>query len=252
MARTFTSAGASYLYRTSVPVSGTPLTLSLWFRVTNATAHHTLCFLSRSTAGIGYLGISARGDVSGDPVQAYKDNGTAPASVATSSSGFSANTWHHVAQVVSGDAGNTVYLDGGNSGSDSTSRSFASMSLDRFSLAAFWYSAAKSGTVDGSVADVAIWSAALDVSEIQAMASGLRTSDQVRPESLVAQWPLGGLRPDNDRDQWSKAYDLTAVNSPTSADHPRLWYPSEPQIMQASAAATTKYSWWAWGSYGHV
>lgn len=248
MARSFTAGSTQYLEAASVPVSGWPLTMACWFRVPNITGNHTLFFLAKST-GVGYVGLSARGDLVGDPLEAYVDNGT-PA-MATSSAGFTANTWHHACLVRASDTSLVVYLNGGNSGSSATSKTWASIAPTHTQIGIVWYSGSRVGPLTGYIADAAIWSAALTADEVAAMATGLRTADQVRPSALVAQWPLGGLRPDNDRDQWSRAYDLTAVNSPTSVDHPRLWYPSAPQIINA-AASTTKYSWWAWGTFGNV
>lgn len=212
------------------------MSMACWFRVPNITGNHSLFFLAKST-GIGYVGLAARGDLAGDPVEAYVDSGVAI--MATSSVGFSANTWQHACLVRASDTSLVVYLNGGNSGSTSTSRTWAAISPTHTQIGIVWYSGSRVGPLTGYIADAAIWSAALTADEAAAMASGRLSADQVRPDSLVAYYPLGGLRPDNDRDQWGKSYDLTAVNSPTSVDGPRLWYPDDADLVTGAAAATS-------------
>lgn len=70
--------------------------------------------------------------------------------------------------------------------------------------------------MNGLIAEVGIWSAALTAAEIASLSAGF-TPDQVRPQSLVFYAPLvrelrdlrGGLA-------------ITATNSPTVATHPRI------------------------------
>jgi hypothetical protein len=55
----------------------------------------------------------------------------------------------------------------------------------------------------------------------------------VRPQSLVAYWPL--IR-DNDNDIVG-GYDMTAYNTPTVAAHPPVIYPVSPHVTYFAGAA---------------
>ena len=136
-----------------------------------------------------------------------------------------------------------MYLNGGGSGSNATSKVWPGPTHTQAAI--IFYGGSRIGPLTGYLSELAVWSEALTADEAAAMASGLLSADQIRPASLAAYWPLGGLRPDNDRDQWGKAYDLTAVNSPTSVDGPRLWYPDDADLVTGAAEATTKYWLWA-------
>lgn len=236
MARTFNGSSQS-LEVTSAIVSGAPLTLACWVRPDNITAAGTCISVSR-TASIGYFSLSLRGDKAGDPVEAIADDGVVTGAAATTT-GYSAGAWQHVCAVFTSSTARAVYLNGASKGTNTTSATPASLASTM--IGGVWYTATKLQNLAGRIADAAAWNVALSDAEVEAMALGLRTADQIRPSALLAHWPLGGLRPDNDRDQWAKAYDLTATGSPGSADHPRLWYSSAPQIMQASAAAATSF-----------
>ena len=78
------------------------------------------------------------------------------------------------------------------------------------------------------------WDAALTDDEVAALAAG-HSPLLIRPASLVAYWPLGGLSGDHDRDIVG-GYDLTAYNSPTWADHPPVIYPSGGRVVVAPSA----------------
>lgn len=80
------------------------------------------------------------------------------------------------------------------------------------------------------MAEVGLWSAVLDAGERAALSAGF-TPPQIRPASLVAYWPLGGLMGGNNAtagvlDRWANRYNLTAAGTPTWVDHPRVIYPA--------------------------
>jgi hypothetical protein len=79
---------------------------------------------------------------------------------------------------------------------------------------------------DGKLADIAFWSVALTASEVAALYKGY-SPQQIRPESLVAHYPCGGLYGRNSLDRWKSKLDLTDTNSPTYTDHPRIIYPQD-------------------------
>lgn len=244
MARVFAGGSSQYLIATGLSSFSQPVTFSAWIYPTSIAQ---TCIMSCSHAtGIKLIQmyLTAAGKIA-----CYADAGAGFVNL-IGTTVMSTNTWYHVAaRLKSGDY--QIWLNGVSEGTSSTA--VAVTGLTEICVATRRYSGSLGEYFSGRVADACVYGAGLITAQIEPMGLGLRTAEQSAAASIMAHYPLGGLRPDNDRDQWSRAYDLTAVNSPTSADHPRLWYPSEPQIMQASAAATsTKYSWWAWGTYGSV
>lgn len=235
MARVFAAASSQYVQTSAFQNPTAPLTLACWIRPTTTSGFQRA--MTWSASGTGQVAASvllnypSAGNVSS---QVYGGMGNI---LPTASGTFATNTWHHVACVTESLRAR-CYLDG-SAGSDGTWATQASWSFSTY-LSLGRADNTASQYYDGRIADAAVWSVALTAAEVQAMASGLRSADQIRPDALVAYWPLGGLRPDNDRDQWGKAYDLTAVNSPTSADGPPLWYPDDVDVVTGSAA-TTKY-----------
>jgi hypothetical protein len=124
-----------------------------------------------------------------------------------------------------------------NAATATNTTSFTSMGSANTTLLGAMYSA---GTIanhfDGKLADVAFWSVALDASEVAALYKGY-SPQQIRPASLVAHYPCGGLYGRNTLDRWKSKIDLTDTNSPTYTDHPRIIYPQDTWCGSYTAAA---------------
>jgi hypothetical protein len=207
VARSLASASSQYLEITSPVVSSPPFTAAYWFRVTNATALH-LGFALFGTSGVAYHYLGPRGDVAGDPVQVISDSGAATGAASTSTS-YSANTWHHACGVFTSTSSRTAYLDGGGSGTNTTS---VTLTPTRTAFGRMYYSGSPFGSYDGRVAHLAIWNAALGAAEVAALAAGYHPR-LVRPASLVS-------------------------HSPTWADGPRIIYPQGPHGVQLSSGGS--------------
>ena len=134
---------------------------------------------------------------------------------AESTSGITIGTWAHCCAVFSSSTNRTAYLNGGNSATDTTSRTPSGINSTR--IAARTFNGVQGLFFDGKIAEVGIWSAALTAAEITSLARGM-TCDKVRPQSLVFYAPLvrdlidakGGLT-------------ITNNNSATVAAHPRVY-----------------------------
>jgi hypothetical protein len=73
------------------------------------------------------------------------------------------------------------------------------------------------------MAEIALWSADLTDDEHTALSKGVSPT-LIRPQSLVAYWPLFA----NDAteiDRWKSGFDLTVIGA-TKAAQPRMYYPS--------------------------
>jgi len=154
-----------------------------------------------------------RGDIANDPIQIIQQGGGSSVLTLISTSGCSANTWHHACAVFTSATSRTIYLDGGNSATNTTSSTpsgINQMNIGSFKTAAGnWF--------NGQVAEVGLWSAALTQPEIASLAAGM-TCDKVRPQSLVFYAPLV-------RDLVDAKGGLTITNNNTATvvNHPRVY-----------------------------
>ena len=210
--------------------------MACWFNSDDATLSQFLMGISsENDYAYHHFGLWADGSVAGDPIKADTYDGTS--AVAASTSGFSANTWHHACAVWSATNARAAYIDGGSKGTDTTSCTPAS--LDNVTIAALYRWAGASNLVgaslmSGSIAEAAVWNAALTDAEVAMLALGLSPL-LIRPANLAGYWPL--IR-DEDRDR-AGDYHMTAYNTPSIATHPpklKPWW-LRPWTLRRAAAA---------------
>lgn len=196
--------------------SPTVYTFAVWLNTTRATNSDNILFLSEP-AGNNFFGLLF--DASGHLVFASKASSVAAAN-AVSSATVATGAWYHGCAVQAGLTSRTVYLNGGNTGTSATSQ--APLNVTQTALAAY---ATNSTTISspfaGRLAEAAVWGAALDAGEIQALARGL-SPIQVRPGSLLGYWPLLG-RSSPEIDLWRS--NAMTVTGAVQADHPPVLYP---------------------------
>jgi hypothetical protein len=211
MARTG-GTGNNFLTLGSAVVSAAPLTMACWFNVANTTANHNLMNITGASSDFG---IAASGATAGDPVMAFL-TAAGSGSNAVTTSGYTANAWHHACGVFASTTSRTAYLNGGNSATNTTSRTPASLTRTNLKL----YST--NGTTgfeaaNGSIAEAAIWSIDLSAAEVAALARGVSPL-RIRPGSLVAYWPLFGVAsPENNFEGGS--LHMSIVGTVTQAAH---------------------------------
>jgi len=86
----------------------------------------------------------------------------------------------------------------------------------------------------GRIAEPAVWDVSLSDDEIALLAKGFSPLF-FRPQNLAAYWPLIALEDINDR---IGGFNMTAVNTPVTADHmPKIIYPAPTLINYPAAAA---------------
>jgi len=193
------------------PIASPPVTLSVQFRRDGvATFVKTLVVLISSTLN---RDIALRLTNSNALAAIFTHNsGTG---TATSASTIPSNTWTHGALRVEVTGGNyyTVAVFANGVKTVGTSGSFTQ---DAIAFGAIG-STFGSFTYGGDIADVGIWSSALSDAEIISLSKGVSCS-KVRPQNLAFYAPL--IR--NLRDIRNNR-TLTAVNSPTVSNHPRIY-----------------------------
>lgn len=180
------NGSSSYIEYGTTPVTGVALTLACWFNMANVTATHTLISVSDSAGDSDYFRLAADGATGGDPVVADARRSTL--GTATTSSGFTANTWFHGCAVFTSATSRAAYINGGNSGTNATS--ITPLSIDRIGVGVL-DRLTRANFANGLIADVGIWNVALTTSDIAALAAGHPPS-KVRPQSLVRYLPLVG------------------------------------------------------------
>ncbi len=210
MAYDFTAASSQYLSMTSSPVSGPPLTMACWFNADQVTTSDFL--VSVSSATNQYFGLAILGANAGDPVGAF-DFSSSGLLGASTTAGYTAGTWTHAVGVWSSLRNRTAYINGGNSATNTNTQT--SFTLTRSQIAAL--AGVSSNRMNGLIAEVGIWNAALTADEIASLAKGM-TCDKIRPQNLVFYAPL--VRDLNDQ---KGGLAITNNNGATVANHPRVY-----------------------------
>jgi hypothetical protein len=207
-----------YLYTTSVPTSTLPLTLCAWFYPDSLNGYHSLVNLSSGTGGSTFS-LDARGGDAGDPVSAvdFRNVSSASFTVANTTTGYVTGQWNHGAAVLSANNSRTAYLNGGNSATNTTNQT-QTPTFNRIGIGIYFNAAnLVSSYLDGRIAEVGIWNAALTQPEIASLAKGM-TCDKIRPQNLVFYAPLVRNLQDI-----KGGRTITNNNGATVADHPRVY-----------------------------
>lgn len=208
MARNFVRASSHYLSQAGIPVTGPPYTFVAWAKSNNGSNYQ--CAFQLSGGGAAGSALFFAGAVGGTPIQYF-----CGAATATTSTGYSTGTWHHIAATKASATSHSVYIDGGSKGTSGTSATIAltSLQVGRRGDSAHYF--------DGDIAECAIWDIVLTDAEIALLAKKVSPL-MVHPESLRFYAPLMGRH--------STEIDIIegrglTVNSAAYADHPRMFLP---------------------------
>lgn len=219
-----------YLNYTGTVVTATPMTLACWAHI-HATGEITLMGVGRTINGTHVWELRAESVGGAAPAIKAYTQGSTLGSQAVSSAGPALNTWAHACAVFASSTDRRAFLNGGNKGTNATSRTPSSPTVIR--IGAYCYlSGTKWG--DAAVAEAGIWNVALGDDEVAMLALGVRPT-MVRPQSLVAYWPLIG-RCSPEVDLRSRC-EMTWVNTPTVFAHPRVFYSYRPHVFRNVTAA---------------
>lgn len=192
-----------------------PMTVSFWWK---GTVHANFTYMLSKVVTAGDHPSYGFSFSNGGEVRFLVAWGTNPSEFTATTTGGLGNAifdgnWHRVTGTYDGTTV-TCYVDNTVTGTAAETRAlqYAALSLQMGSF---------DGTqlfTTGSIADVAIWSAALSTSDIASLTAAF-AADLVRPDKLVAYWPLMGRN--SPEIELHKAMDLT-VTSANQADHPRI------------------------------
>lgn len=133
-----------YALPASLPL---PLTISAWWHGTSSTTNDGIVGVGRSSGSGGAL--LRRSSTEVVSARAEDTSGTAGAAAATG--GYASGRWQHGVGVFVSNTSRLAYADGGNSGSNTSSRTHPS-DCDRIVIAADFVSATPATTAIGSIA----------------------------------------------------------------------------------------------------
>lgn len=222
------------------PVSGVPVTMACWFNASDATSLYRLPIINDkdlATASGHWFALLGRGDVVGDPVHYHIQAGVGSIIEISTTTGYTANMWHHACSVSASATSHAVYLDGGGKGTLTTSRS--PTGLDYFAVGVLRYSTSSyfGGSSTFRYAHVAVWNAGLVDDEVAALAAGFSPLC-IRPESLVTYCPLGGRFGRGDYKDIMGLASLSTPGSVTDVDFgQKVIYPASSSLGLGSSAS---------------
>ena len=117
-------AAASLQYLTvgsGALVTEVPLTIAVLFQANDVTTTYALGTIRRtSTSNDGWM-LNVAGSIAGDPVRGVSVQNGLPLAQVDTTSGYSASTWHTAIAVFASSTSRSVYLDGANKGTNTTS-----------------------------------------------------------------------------------------------------------------------------------
>lgn len=182
MARSNTGSSSNY-FSCAFSSASVPISIALWFNVAGTSTEYDVVCVSTSGTNNHLLALNdlASGKVSVETTDNGGSTGT------SSSTTFTANTWNHAAGVFASTTSRIAYLNGIAGTADTTNKSIAALASARIG-------ASPGGPlpINGSMAEVAIWNIALTATDVRLLASGVSPLI-VRPDSLLAYWPMTGL-----------------------------------------------------------
>jgi len=225
MSRLFDDATNDRLYSGVLPANAYPVSFACWFKTDTDAADQELIGFGHGSLSRN-LSLRLR-DTPDSDVIAFVNN-AAGYSFAGSSISFSKNVWQHAVAVFASSTVRYVFLNGGNIGFSSTSRTFP-VGMNSTHIGARYRSGAYSLYMSGPIAEPAIWNTSLTAEDAAVLGSGYCPLF-VKTANLVRYLPLKQVRglynPELIIGQ--EFYDY---GSPSMADHPRIIYPSSPKVI---------------------
>ena len=226
MARVFTAT--NYLEDQGwTAVTAAPFTVAIWFYSPADTDNDDCLFqMGNKDVSNHYWRISAYHDQAPPKLASVVLAGGATDDVTINE--ITLNSWQHACFIETSSTNRAIILNGdwANRGTNAVNKS----PLNTDSIAIGYENDSSPGdNFEGDLAEVAIWSAALNQSEVEALAAGY-SALFIRPASLVAYFPL--IRGQADKMGIST---MTTTGSVGVTAHPPILYPS--QVYQSFAAA---------------
>ena len=215
-------------YSGTGPISSYPFTMAAWFKPPEEYMDWQGFILSDGTE-TNRFGIGPANYSRWAIYQATGEHRTS-GSFSENYTNSSPNDWAHAVGVFNASTGTgarTLYVNGrGNSLSHGTNNLSTLTDCDIVGLG-YGPTSGNNRFYKGELAECGLWSAALTTAEIDSLNAGFSPL-LIRPGSLVGYWPLGGAY--SDYIDLIGQTTLSVTGDPTAAEHPRIIYPTLPQI----------------------
>ncbi len=232
----FDDSSLEYLSHDAV-IDAAPLTMSCWFNSDDASVVQGLVSAADADGDVNYFSImlynSGHGTYPGKVgFHVRRSSSTA----AVSSGTYSQGTWHHACGVTANSSSRYMCLDGVPGSEDTTSKT--PVGIDNVGIGVLnrpsktWY-------FSGMIAEVGIWSVALTLKEIEALAAGY-APPLIRPDALKIYVPLRRVLSSSDKypiynyEPSGDPLSFSENGTPETASHPRIICPQVPQISSVS------------------
>ena len=208
----FDAASSEDLTNTTAAITASPLTLSAWVNADQLPAafgdeFNIIEITDGTTSDVWRIRLDDAND--GQPQFIIGSAGTA---VATATAAITAGTWHHVCGVAVSTTDRRCFLDGGNKGTNTTSKGDPTVTET-----AIGSRTSTNDFFDGKLAEIAIWNIALTDAQVLMLARRVSPLS-IRPDALVHYWPLYGVgSPEPD---YIGTLNMTLNNTPTIDDNP--------------------------------
>lgn len=230
MARSFDDASSQYL--SGSLTQALPLTMACWFYPTRTDANGIVMSLSKA-GGTERLYLTWAPTNTRVEAGAINSGGSSGSALYTLTPASYVNTW---ALLVGRFESTTSRYVSINTSTPAQNITTISAAPDTAVIAARISAGSYGAYFDGYVANAAVWNVSLSTADIVNLYnSGIGADPRsVRPDALVAYWPL--VNGDGDQDYWGNAH-LTASGSPTYAQHPPALMRSRPKYVVLGAAS---------------
>jgi hypothetical protein len=158
-----------------------PLTINCWFypTITGVGRLNLVSFVENTASSVHMLRANSDTNI-------VEYNTGTPLS-ANSSASYTTNTWNMATAVGTSDTSRTVYLNAANSGTQTTRRT--PTTPDRVCIGFSRVSGSDTPSMEGYIAEVAIWNVTLTTDELTSLYKGTK-ADQIRPQNLKFYMPL--------------------------------------------------------------
>lgn len=215
-ARYFDTTSNQFLQRTSFPVTSVPLTMACWFRSRTSANFQRLMQLVNPgvlIANRSWFTLQAATAASSNQLNVNTADPSTSESILTTT-GYTVGKWHHACGIWLNNALRYVFIDGGSFAQGTTSVTPTSVSV--LYLARFYEPLGGSNFYsDCEIAHAAVWNTNLVDRDVRDLAVNRLDPTDVRPENLVAYWPLGGPYSEVNGDKdFVGTYDLSTTSLP--------------------------------------
>jgi hypothetical protein len=217
MARDFngtaTTGTGEYLEVDATPLTAVPITVSAWCYPADTTNFKEILDITDKDNTDQWLVRLALGNDA--KVWAFARDSGANNGIASTSTTYGANAWCHACGVFES-GGRAAFLNGGGKGTNATAKS--PTGIDRISVGRAGDST-PSDPMQGRLAEIAVWDAALTDGEVALLARGV-SPWRIRPGNLKLYYPLyGSASPEPNLAVGGTTYQLTVTGTPVQADH---------------------------------